>query len=263
MSIVHGDRQTVGLEVRASPQNGYNFSQRFDSVMALQVVQLPSKSHAVRCWETVVHQDAEAVAIAPANNAYAPESMKQGLPNRRRFSQAFLRNKFRMRTIDRSAANGFLVSERNRFSPSARAGHVGTTCRHGTSGREGRRIRPERHNPRSIATVRTIMARCLVRLLPQCPCCGLSHQQIFRFDVFFRSRSGTVFGFAPGFIVSMSPRPAIPQRVDLRQSSLPPSPDVVMVKPIVGNRQPLGEGRGIFSWRNGEFSGSPAILMMF
>src|SRR6185437_16088454 len=41
------------------------------------------------------------------------------------------------------------------------------------------------------------------------------------------------------------------------------SPDVAMVRPVAGNRQPpLGEGWGIFNWRNGEFSGPSAILMM-
>jgi hypothetical protein len=41
-----------------------------------------------------------------------------------------------------------------------------------TSGRVDRRIRPERHNPHSIATLRTILGRYLARLLPHCPCCG-------------------------------------------------------------------------------------------
>jgi hypothetical protein len=39
-------------------------------------------------------------------------------------------------------------------------------------GRVVRRIRPERHNPHSIATLRIIMARSLVDSLPHCPCCG-------------------------------------------------------------------------------------------
>jgi hypothetical protein len=62
------------------------------------------------------------------------------------------------------AAYGFLVSERSRFSPSARAGHVGLRAPKlpRTSGREDRRIRPERHNPQSIATLRIIIARYLV-----------------------------------------------------------------------------------------------------
>src|SRR6266849_9725260 len=44
--------------------------------------------------------------------------------------------------------------------------------RHRIFDREARRIRPERHNPHSIATLRIIIARYLVGLLPHCPCCG-------------------------------------------------------------------------------------------
>jgi SRSO17 transposase len=54
------------------------------------------------------------------------------------------------------AAYGFLVAERNRFSRSARAAR-----------------RPERHNSRSIATIRIAIARVPLRHLPQCPFCGL------------------------------------------------------------------------------------------
>ena len=43
-----------------------------------------------------------------------------------------------------------------------------------TSVRVGRRVRPERHNPHSIATLRIILARLLLRQLPHCPFCGLS-----------------------------------------------------------------------------------------
>jgi hypothetical protein len=35
------------------------------------------------------------------------------------------------------------------------------------------RIRPERHNPHSIATLRIILARSLLRQLCQCPFCGV------------------------------------------------------------------------------------------
>ncbi|MGA2722824.1 MAG: IS701 family transposase [Bryobacteraceae bacterium] len=52
------------------------------------------------------------------------------------------------------AAYGFLVSERNRFSPSA-----------------ARRTRAERHNPNSIATLRIKIARALLNQLPCCPFC--------------------------------------------------------------------------------------------
>ena len=41
-----------------------------------------------------------------------------------------------------------------------------------TSAREGRRIRPERHNPSSIATLRIAIARQLLGQLPHCPFCG-------------------------------------------------------------------------------------------
>ena len=41
-----------------------------------------------------------------------------------------------------------------------------------TFAREDRRIRPERHNPHSIATLRIIIARYLAAQLPYCPCCG-------------------------------------------------------------------------------------------
>ena len=73
------------------------------------------------------------------------------------------------------AAYGFLMAERNRFSPSARAGHVGLSAppsRRRTSAREGRRVRPERHNPHSIATLRIVIARYLLGCLPHCPFCG-------------------------------------------------------------------------------------------
>jgi len=43
-----------------------------------------------------------------------------------------------------------------------------------TSARAGRRVRPERHNPHSIATLRIILARLLLRQLPRCPYCGSS-----------------------------------------------------------------------------------------
>ena len=41
-----------------------------------------------------------------------------------------------------------------------------------TSAREGRRVRPERHNPHSIATLRIAIARQLLGQLPHCPFCG-------------------------------------------------------------------------------------------
>lgn len=73
------------------------------------------------------------------------------------------------------AAYGFLVAERNRFSPSARAGNLGLSGPNSrqTSGRVARRIRPERHNPRSITSLRMTLARCLLARVPHCPFCGL------------------------------------------------------------------------------------------
>src|SRR5258708_28835216 len=41
-----------------------------------------------------------------------------------------------------------------------------------TSAREVRRVRPERHNPSSIPTLRIVLAHQLLRQLPQCPFCG-------------------------------------------------------------------------------------------
>jgi hypothetical protein len=41
-----------------------------------------------------------------------------------------------------------------------------------TTARAGRRVRPERHNPQSIATLRIAIARQLLEQLPHCPFCG-------------------------------------------------------------------------------------------
>ena len=71
------------------------------------------------------------------------------------------------------AAYGFLVAERNRFSPSARAGHLGfITPGPAPDFRPRGPLRPERHNPHSIATLRIVLARLLLRQLPHCPFCG-------------------------------------------------------------------------------------------
>jgi hypothetical protein len=40
------------------------------------------------------------------------------------------------------------------------------------SSRAVHRVRPERHNPHSIATLKTVIARYLLGLLPRCPYCG-------------------------------------------------------------------------------------------
>jgi hypothetical protein len=72
------------------------------------------------------------------------------------------------------AAYGFLVGERNRFSPLPAPAILDSLPpgRRRTSARAGHRVRPERHNPNSIATLRMILARHLIGHLPQCPYCG-------------------------------------------------------------------------------------------
>src|ERR1700722_10865726 len=47
------------------------------------------------------------------------------------------------------------------------------------------------------------------------------HGQIYQSDVLFRPRSEVIVGSAPGFIVLMSLRPAIPRQVGLHQSPPP------------------------------------------
>jgi hypothetical protein len=72
------------------------------------------------------------------------------------------------------AAYGFLMAERNRFSPlpaPAMLDYQPRNCRR-TSAREGRRVRPERHNPSSIPTLRIVLARQLLGQLSRCPFCG-------------------------------------------------------------------------------------------
>ena len=74
------------------------------------------------------------------------------------------------------AAYGFLVAERTRFSPLPAPVILDSPppsrCRN--SARAGRRVRPERHNPHSIATLRINLAYWLTRQLPRCPYCGSS-----------------------------------------------------------------------------------------
>ena len=75
------------------------------------------------------------------------------------------------------AAYGFLVAERSRFFPLLPASVILDSLPAGlpgTSARVGRRVRPERHNPHSIATLRIILACLLLRQLPHCPFCGSS-----------------------------------------------------------------------------------------
>ncbi len=72
------------------------------------------------------------------------------------------------------AAYGFLVAERNRFSPLPAPAILDyqPRSRRRISARAGRRVRPERHNPSSIPTLRRVIARFLLAQLPHCPFCG-------------------------------------------------------------------------------------------
>jgi SRSO17 transposase len=72
------------------------------------------------------------------------------------------------------AAYGFPAGERNRFSPLPAPVILDSLPpgQRRTSGRGARRVRPERHNPCSIATIRIAIARELLKRLPQCPFCG-------------------------------------------------------------------------------------------
>ena len=71
------------------------------------------------------------------------------------------------------AADGFLVIERTRFpSPPAPVDwNYAPPGFRPTSSPAARRARAERHNPRSIATLRIQIARALLQRLPCCPVC--------------------------------------------------------------------------------------------
>jgi SRSO17 transposase len=73
------------------------------------------------------------------------------------------------------AAYGFLVAERNRFSPpraSAMLDFPPSPRSRKYSSRAVLGVRAERHNPASIATLRIQNARYLISQLPCCPYCG-------------------------------------------------------------------------------------------
>jgi len=75
------------------------------------------------------------------------------------------------------AAYGFLVSWFPRgavFPPQSTPAILdyAPPGRQKASGQEAHHVRPERHNPQSIATIRRVIARYLLRQLPYCPCCG-------------------------------------------------------------------------------------------
>ena len=73
------------------------------------------------------------------------------------------------------AAYGFLVAERSRFSPSARAGQLGLSLPRSPAGFPAAGCCPSaasRHHPWSIATLRMMIAQILLRRLKGCPYCG-------------------------------------------------------------------------------------------
>ncbi|MGC8792554.1 MAG: IS701 family transposase, partial [Bryobacteraceae bacterium] len=72
------------------------------------------------------------------------------------------------------AAYGFLVAERSRISPSARAGELDLTLPPQPEEYRPRAVqaRGRRMEPDSIATLRERIARALARQLPCCPFCG-------------------------------------------------------------------------------------------
>src|SRR5450759_4022363 len=73
---------------------------------------------------------------------------------------------------------GLVVPERSRFPPQPTSAIL--NCAQPqylpTSGRGGRRVRAQRHNHHSIATLRIQIARFLVQRLPCCPLCHAARQ---------------------------------------------------------------------------------------
>src|SRR4051812_22021162 len=69
------------------------------------------------------------------------------------------------------AAYGFLVAERCRFSPRAGDPDPGRPSGRPATDPGAPPVRPERHSPASIATLRRHLAVALTRRLPRCPCC--------------------------------------------------------------------------------------------
>ena len=72
------------------------------------------------------------------------------------------------------AAYGFLVAERALVFRRPGSGHCDYPHpqRRGSSARAGRPLRPERHNPASIATPRAQLAHYILHQLDRCPFCG-------------------------------------------------------------------------------------------
>ena len=69
------------------------------------------------------------------------------------------------------AAYGFLVAERCRFSPPGWRPRLDAPERPAGYRPRAPPVRPERHSPASIATLRRHLAVALMRRLPRCPCC--------------------------------------------------------------------------------------------
>ena len=72
------------------------------------------------------------------------------------------------------AAYGFLISERETIPPSRprRATLLQTPALPSRYRPRGSPLRPERHIPNSIATMRVRLINALIKTLPRCPCCG-------------------------------------------------------------------------------------------
>jgi hypothetical protein len=72
-----------------------------------------------------------------------------------------------------NAAYGFQGAERSRFSPWSPAGILDYQLpSFGPASSHEARIRSLRHNPHSIAALRIVLARSLLRKLCHCPFCG-------------------------------------------------------------------------------------------
>jgi DDE family transposase len=80
------------------------------------------------------------------------------------------------------AAYGFLISERETIPPQERGpprSSRNLAFPQGTDPEE-LPLRPERHIPNSIATMRIRLANAIARTLPRCPCCGQSKMRPYR-----------------------------------------------------------------------------------
>src|SRR5215468_10818500 len=72
----------------------------------------------------------------------------------------------------------------------------------------GSRIRPERHNPRSITTLRMVLARYLFGGIAQCPFCGVALRLILGIDICLHHASRwarVVRGGLPGVVHQLYP----------------------------------------------------------